>query len=139
MKPHNVKVVQYFFPESSVKARQDHDPNGISNGTKQKLSLNINEIPSENNMHGVMVRLSSIDDESENLPYSYSIETYGIFEPNDKSTDDLIQDYKSNIKVVSLQILVGAIREHLASITSRGPWATFIAGAVNLSTLESDK
>ena len=131
-KPHNVRIIRYFFPESYVKAHEDHDPSGPRNGTRTDLDIAARELPTEELQHGVELTLESIDDESDNAPYSFKVVAYGIFEPDSKDTEDLINDYKNNVQLVALQILAGAAREHLAAITARAPWSTFIAASINV-------
>lgn len=131
-RPHNVDIIQYFFPETSVRAIHDHDRNGTSNGTIQRLAHQIDELPTETLQHGVSVRISTDDEKSVNQPYSYVVEAYGIFAPASTETEQEVEDYRNNVEIVGIQILIGAIREHLAGITARSPWSTFIMGTANL-------
>ena len=138
MRPHNVKLVKYFFPETSVKASQDHDTEGRIDSTEQSVSVEIVEIPSMDNQHTVKVRLISDDEGSENAPYSYQIEAFGIFEAASTESEELLEAYKENFQPVAVQILFGAIREHLATVTARGPWGNFIVGVLNIKA-DKDK
>lgn len=131
-KLHNVKIVRYFFPETYVKAHQDHDPSGVKDGTVQTVSHNIEELPTENLRHGVSVRVSSDESQSENQPYTYVVEAFGIFEPDLSDSEEKVEDYRNNVGVVGVQTLFGAIREHLASVTARSPWSTFTINTVNI-------
>lgn len=131
-RPHNVDLIQYFFPETFVRAVPDHDRTGTSTGTVQHLTHQIEELPTETLQHGVSVRISTDDEKSENQPYSYIVEAYGIFKPTLTESDQEIEDYRKNVEIVGIQILLGAIREHLAGVTARSPWSTFIMGTANL-------
>jgi preprotein translocase subunit SecB len=131
-RPHNVDLIQYFFPETFVRAVPDHDRAGTNDGTVQHLTHQIEELQTDTLQHGVSIRVSTDDDKSENQPYSYSIEAYGIFGPTSAESDQEIEDYRKNVEIVGVQILLGAIREHLASVTARSPWSTFIMGTANL-------
>ena len=133
MKPHNVRVSQYFFPETHVVALAAHDPSGERHGSCVNLEHRIDDIEGDQLQHGVSVTLTSNDEKGVNPPYQFKIEAYGLFMPVSEETDELIQAYHDNFETVAVQILMGAIREHLASITSRGPWTTFIASVATIN------
>lgn len=138
IKPHNVRVVQYFFPETHVVALKNHDLNGDRSGTKNIINHVIDEIPAEDGrlQHAVEVEYSSDDEAGTNPPYSFKIVAFGIFEPEKNETEELVNDYLRNLEAVAIQVLFGAIREHMASVTARSAWSTFIAGATNLRQKE---
>lgn len=131
-KPHNVKVIQYFFPETHVKAMEGHDPSGVRDGTVNILSLQIAEVESEKFKNGVTLTYETDDKASQNMPYSIKAVAFGLFEPVSAESEELVQDYRNNLEAVAAQVLFGAIREHIAAITARSPWSTFIAATVNL-------
>lgn len=132
-KPHNVRIEQYFFPETHVVALQNHDPAGELHGTKQKVSHHIEKVEGDQIRHGVSLIIETDDEASVNPPYQYKIGAYGVFQPQSDESEELLQGYLDNVEPVAIQILMGAAREHLAAITARSPWATFICNAATIN------
>lgn len=137
-KPHNVRLNQYFFPETHVRALESHDPAGTRTGTVHSISFHVDVVPTKKMQHGVSVIFETDDEGGNNPPYSFRIVAYGLFEPESAETEDLIGDYQNNLEAVAIQVLFGAIREHLAAITARSPWSTFVAGAAHIQRRKDD-
>jgi hypothetical protein len=72
-----------------------------------------------------------LDDESVNAPYHFVIEAYAIVAMDGSIGDEAADRAAAN--GVGMQVVVGAIRERLADLTSRAPWGRFLMGVVVLS------
>lgn len=125
-------INHYFFPEVVVRANQSYDPAGNRRGTNVDLDHKLEPIPNEQGKFGLSVTVASKDEDSENQPYYFKIQVYGILEIVDKGKDD--EEQKAIVVTLGLPILIGAIREQLASVTSRGPWGNFLLGVIQLQT-----
>lgn len=138
-KPHNVSLVHYFFTETHVTSLPGYDQQGNRKGTVTDAVHRIAEIEEGSYKRSATTVFSSVDDKSENAPYSFKIVAYGIFEPELAETEEQIDDFLKNVELVSFQVLYGAIREYLASITARSPWLTFLASTPNITEREDKK
>lgn len=138
-KPHNVSLVHYFFTETHVTSLPGYDKLGNLKGTMTDAAHTTAEIKEGSHRWSATTVFTSVDDKSENAPYSFKIVAYGIFEPESTETEEQIGDFLKNVEIVSFQVLYGAIREYLASITARSPWLTFLASTPNIVEHEDMK
>jgi len=68
----------------------------------------------------------SLDEENaDNPPYFFDVTAFGIVVVDDGMPSD--EAYRLACTTTP-QTLIGAIREHLASITARGPWGAVFLG-----------
>ena len=130
----SARLVDFFFPVQEVAALPTHDPKGDLAGTRPHLDIGLEQFPAAEGQpptFGIKVRASSLDAESVNAPYHFVIEAYAIVAMDGSIGDEAADRAAANL--VGMQVVVGAIRERLADLTSRAPWGRFLMGVVVLS------
>jgi hypothetical protein len=79
------------------------------------------------NAFAVDVGIDLDEEHSVNPPYFFSISAFAIL----VSDQDVPRELALTVaNATGFTMLVGAIREHLASVTARGPWDQFLLGPV---------
>lgn len=133
MKP--LRLEQYFFTKQEVRANPTHDQ------SKNKLGSVVNHHCASTVVEGrpntLAVECSIMLDEaqSDNPPYFFSITAFGVFTlENEKEFSD--DRAKQMATAFGLQVLIGAIREQIAALTSRGPWGVFL---LNIFTVNVER
>lgn len=134
----DVNVEQYFFPILSVEANPSHDPEE-ENLTIFSVKERVIKMK-EAQRFGMELTVGSNEEESTNPPYFFKVAAFGFF--NVSSNDADPDEMESICRIVGRRILMGAAREQVASMTSRGPWDTVhlraVAGVGNLSDPEAN-
>lgn len=131
----SVQLDRYFFPHQEVVANPEHDPGGVRNGSKISVHVGAAPIAGQSNTYAVEVTLSLDDEKSINPPYRFTLHAFGIW----TTTDDVPADSAPSMATATgVPILIGAAREHLAAMTSRGPWGPFILGPIPLQMVPAD-
>jgi preprotein translocase subunit SecB len=121
------KLIRYFFPVQEVQGNPEHQSENEQQ-TAIRISANFTSIENASRNYIVEITVQLDEDKSENPPYFFKIESFGIFEAADENLND--DQAKSLATTTGAQILIGAIRERIATMTSRGPW-----GILNLNTI----
>ncbi len=124
-----VRLVRYFFPVQTVVANPEHK----SDKPKEihtKFSSNFNQADDAPDSYMAEVKLSLDEDKSVNPTYFFEISAFGFFEV----VEDLDSDMAKALAYTNAsQILIGSLREHLALLTSRGPWDMILQDIVSIS------
>lgn len=113
-----VQIDKYFFISQEIEANTEHDPSEeldiLTDVTESFHDIKTRE------SFAVELSISSNSDKSTNLPYHFKIRAFGFF----TITADEFEDDKAAITcaILGREILMGAIRERLVSLSSRGPW-----------------
>jgi len=127
-----VRLENIFFPHQEVRANPAHDVAGNREGSKISLNHTLSAIEGRDNAFGVEMTIALDEDNSENPPYFFTISAFAIL-GTDKSIEELETADKQKIEIMAVQILVGSIRERLASITARSPWGGFNLGIIPIT------
>jgi len=122
MAEYPLQLERYFFTHQEVVANPDHIANGRKDGSQLKSEVNANLVEGRSNAFAVSVRVFLDNESSDNPPYFFHIEAFGIF----VLASDLPSEASQQLATTSGAILIGAIRERLADLTSRGPWGGFM-------------
>jgi preprotein translocase subunit SecB len=122
---------RYFFPYQEVRANPEHDANENWSGTKVKANVNCFPVDEGVNTFAVELVVSSDDESSENPPYFFNIQVFGYLVVESEIE---LATAQRIAEATGTTVLVGAIREHLASLTARGPWGTFLLPVLSLNT-----
>ncbi|MEI2782305.1 MAG: hypothetical protein V9H25_14010 [Candidatus Competibacter sp.] len=120
------RLENYFFPHQEVRANLSHDPNGNRLGSQFTPSFSLVAIEGRTNAVGVEASVSLDEDKSDNPPYFFTISAFGILTTDLETTDDM----RTQAASFGINVLFGALRERLATLTSRAPWGTFVLGPV---------
>ena len=127
-------LVDLFFPVQEVAALPTYDVAGDRAGTQLHFDHALEKLPKAEGQKptfAIRVKVESKDAESVNAPYHFVIEAYGIVRMDSSVGDDAADS--SAATVLGLQVVIGAIRERLADLTSRAPWGRFLMNVVMLS------
>lgn len=119
----------YFFPNQEVRANPAHDPSGARVHTQLNPSFNIAAIEGRQNTVGVEVTIAVNESQSENPPYFFTISAFGVLSTHLEITDQS----RAQAAGIGVNLLLGAIRERLATLTARAPWGAFILGPIPLN------
>lgn len=111
------------FIEQSVIALPSHDPNGDIAGTAVDVDFAMREDEETSGRYLASLRVSADIEESGNPPYDFTMHAMVSGQPQE---DDL-----DLFRKAVFQMLVGATRERLASLTSRAPWDDFHLGLMS--------
>lgn len=117
-----LRLERYFFTDSTVRANPEHDPSGDRNGSKILPSFSSLPIADRPGAYIAELTIKLDEETSLNPPYFFSVSAFAVVvapvntEPGAAAVA---------VHGTCFNVLVGAIREHLAMITSRGPWGCF--------------
>ncbi|MDG4595768.1 MAG: hypothetical protein P9F75_08745 [Candidatus Contendobacter sp.] len=123
------RLDNYFFPHQEVRANPAHDPNGVRPHVHLSPSFQIVAIEGRPEAVGVEASIAVDESQSENPPYFFTISAFAALSTSLEMTDQS----RAQAAGVGINLLVGAIRERLATLTSRAPWGTFMLGPIPLN------
>lgn len=126
-----LQVEDFFFPEQIVRANPQFNPAGNKRGTVLNVHADIKNLSdgSPDSKFGVDLIVESDDEKSENPSYSFRLHGFLIFTVQEVEGVEP-EKAKEEAKANGVTMIVGATRERLADITSRGPWGRFILPAI---------
>ncbi|HEY8035627.1 MAG TPA: hypothetical protein VIF37_08565 [Methylobacter sp.] len=130
-----LRLDRYFFTQQEVTANpdfvQDEDNNDI-----YIIEGNAQRLVDHDHVYGITAHVELNAETSVNPPYFFSITAFGVILVKDGSVGQAA--IESIIENSGAQLLLGAIRERLADMTARGPWASinldFIPLAIKLDS-----
>lgn len=123
-----LRLDRYFFTESVVTANPSYDPDGSRIGSViVPPAISCSPLAEQDGAFGCEMIIQLDESKSENPPYFFSIHAFAILVATPGTAADMAF---SLAHATGLSMLVGAIREHLASITARGPWGPFLLSPV---------
>jgi len=127
-----LNMEKYFILESNIRASDDFSP-----GKKEKVNYNVTaagELYENSDDKGKCRIVISITFNRKKgtrknaVPYFGVVKLVGFINIDENVSDDK----RENLLMVNgLSLLYGAAREHIASITSRGPWEAFYLPTVS--------
>lgn len=135
-----LQLERYFFPEQNVRGNPEYESKSGNSDTRIQIAERISPVANRKNAIVAEIVVSLDEENSDNPPYFFSISVFGTFVCN----EELAEDPKEMMRVatgVGKHMLIGAARERLASLTSRGPWGAVYLPPVplmNPNELESD-
>ncbi len=131
MDSYSWRLENYFFPHQEVRANPAHDLNGSRLGSRLSSSFNIVAIEGRPDAVGVEASIALDESQSENPPYFFTISAFGILTTDLEMTDQL----RAQAAGLGINLLIGAMRERLATLTARAPWGVFVFGPIPLNFL----
>jgi hypothetical protein len=123
-------IDQLLFPIVEVRTNGKHDQQGNLSGTQLKYGHQVQKLDNQPGKYALILQVRSDNDTSVNPPYDFVIEAYAIFvvtggtDEGDANTLLVLHN--------GLPIVMGAIRERIADVTSRAPWGRFLINSVGL-------
>lgn len=124
-----VRLSRYFFPVQYVRANPEFDPNGVKNKANNSIHFSFSKVPNKENDYGVEATIKLDEDTSENPPYFFELLVVGFFSIV-TTADSNNENPEEILKTTAPQILIGATRERLIELTSRGPWGPHLINIV---------
>ena len=120
-----LQLDRYFFTDSTVRANPEHNPAGDRQGSR--VSTAFQSQPVADRLGAYTVEMTVMLDETTSLnpPYFFSISAFAVILT--PPTLDPAAAW-TVVRGTGFNVLIGAIREHLATMTARGPWGLFVFG-----------
>lgn len=113
-----INLTNYFLPIIEVAANPSHEP---SEKTMTIFSVNAQVEETENEaQYAVNIEVLSNQEESTNPPYTFRLSGVAFFIITSEEYDD--NNAKEVCFQIGHQVLLGAIREQITTLTGRGPW-----------------
>lgn len=108
-----------FYPELSVDANPDYDPKADESPTEPLIKILLHK--TDNNKYQIGMRLNLIGE----MPSDkYTISAFCV--ANFTVDSDLHEDEQARLITQSgPHMAYGAMRDHLATVTARGPWSEY--------------
>ncbi|MEO6185034.1 MAG: hypothetical protein ABIP38_00160 [Steroidobacteraceae bacterium] len=125
-----LQLEELLFPVLEMRTNTNHDQKGDRAGTMLQYGQQLQRLDGEAVRYGLMVSVRNDDEKSRNAPYNFMVEAYGILLVTESTLD--AEAEAAAVTANGLAIVMGAIRERLADLTSRAPWGRFLINAVNL-------
>jgi len=125
-----LRLERYFFTESTVRANPQHTPGDPRRGSRMTPTLSCAPVEEQPSTFAVEMTVALDEARSENPPYFFTITAFAILAAEDNVPDDIALSIANTI---GFNMLVGAIREHLAGVTARGPRGPFLFGPLRLT------
>jgi hypothetical protein len=125
-----LQLEDLLFPVLEMRTNTAHDQQGERAGTLLQYGQQLQKVEGQSRKYGLMVSVRSDNENSKNPPYTFTVEAYAIL-----SVSGTVLDAEAESSLVlsnGLSIVMGAMRERLADLTSRAPWGRFLINAVPL-------
>jgi hypothetical protein len=125
-----LQLEELLFPLQEVRSNQSHDPAGDRAGTQLDFGQQLQKMEDQPGRYVLMVSVKTNNETSKNAPYQFSIEAYAVL--NVKGAADAAAE-QAVITANGFPMIMGAIRERIAQLTSRAPWGRFLVNSIPLS------
>lgn len=125
-----LQLEELLFPLQEVRSNQSHDPAGDRAGTQLEFGQQLQKMEDQPGRYVLMVSVKTNNETSKNAPYQFSIEAYAVLNVKDAADQAAEQ---AMITANGFPMIMGAIRERIAQLTSRAPWGRFLVNSIPLS------
>ena len=125
-----LQLEELLFPLQEVRSNQGHDPAGDRAGTQLEFGQQLQKMEDQPGRYVLMVSVKTNNETSKNPPYQFSIEAYAVLNVTgaaDQAAEQLL------ITSNGFPMIMGAIRERLANLTSRAPWGRFLVNSIPMN------
>lgn len=124
----------YFFVHQEVRANPEHNTEVEANVfVTQMVNVSaVDDLPDNRKRFTVELVIKLDEKDSVNSPYFFTLGTYGIFGLEDEVDFPTDEERAIALQSGAVQILVGAARERIASLTARGPWGAHILDVMSI-------
>lgn len=119
MSKHPLQLKEYYFPLQNVEANPDFNPQIGDSETKVRVgfSLSGTDDPS---LVVADIKIEADPSASTNPPYFFTLQAFGVFH-READAESILSHGRDD----ALHVLMGAARERLTELTSRGPWGRY--------------
>jgi preprotein translocase subunit SecB len=125
-----LQLEELLFPLQEVRSNQGHSPAGDRAGTQLEFGQQLQKMEDQPGRYVLMVSVKTNNETSKNAPYQFSIEAYAVLNVTGAADEAAEQ---AMITANGFPMIMGAIRERLAQLTSRAPWGRFLVNSIPLS------
>jgi len=125
-----LQLEDIMFPLQEIQTNQGHDPNGERAGTQLQYGNQIQKLDGQPGRYAVVVSVRTDNGRSKNAPYTFAVEAYGLVNVTGSTDETAINQL---ITANCFPVIMGAIRERVAHLTSRSPWGRFLINVIPLS------
>jgi len=119
----------YFFPAQEVNANPEHDPSAVIE-TAHKIDRRNGIVDGSESAMWVQVDVRTDEEKSVNPPYFVRVLCFVSMSLIRNDDDTVDEQFKELSLTTATQVAIGAIREHLMAMTSRGPWGALVLDTV---------
>jgi|SRR5690606_10545508 len=124
MKPAAFTLENVFYPQISVRANREHNYDG--DGDPVLPSIKIHSYRGDGGRYQIALDLKKAI-ESDADAYEVKALAIGVFQTDPATPEDKQQ---AIVMRSGPQIVYGALRDHIATITARGPWNEYYLPAI---------
>lgn len=121
-----LRLKEYSFPVQSVRANPEFRPQDERDGAKIAISFEFGKVD-DDDVWIADLKISTDETEGTNPPYFFEIQAFGIFEMETGADEQVVT---TSGRIACFQVLAGAIREHIATLTSRAPWGVHFVNII---------
>ena len=125
-----LQLEELLFPLQEVRSNQGHDPAGDRAGTQLDFGQQLQKMEDQPGRYILMVSVKTNNETSKNPPYQFAIEAYAVLNVTG-ATDQAAE--QAVITANGFPMIMGAIRERIAHLTSRAPWGRFLVNSIPLT------
>jgi hypothetical protein len=125
-----LQLEELLFPLQEVRSNQSHDAAGDRAGTQLEFGQQLQKMEDQPGRYILMVSVKTNNETSKNPPYQFAIEAYAILNVTgaaDQAAEQAV------ITANGFPMIMGAIRERIAHLTSRAPWGRFLVNSIPLT------
>lgn len=125
-----LQLEELLFPLQEVRSNQGHDPAGDRAGTQLEFGQQLQKMEDQPGRYVLMVSVKTNNETSKNPPYQFAIEAYAVLNVTgaaDQAAEQAV------ITSNGFPMIMGAIRERIAHLTSRAPWGRFLVNSIPLT------
>jgi len=125
-----LQLEELLFPLQEVRSNQSHDPAGDRAGTQLDFGQQLQKMEDQPGRYILMVSVKTNNETSKNPPYQFAIEAYAVLNVTgaaDQAAEQAV------ITSNGFPMIMGAIRERIAHLTSRAPWGRFLVNSIPLT------
>ena len=124
-----LQLDRYFFTQTTVIANPQHHPEGPKDGSHVVPDFSCALVDKQAHTFAVELTVRLDEGASENPPYFFTVSAFALLTSEQNMPRDAAFALANS---TGFNMLAGAVREHLASITARGPWGPFLFGPITL-------
>lgn len=127
-----LKTQLVAFPKVFLEANPKHDTSERIRDFRIDIGCDL--VQDDDNTYHISLYVSNEDYLENNLPYQIEIHVYATF-ASDTKYKNLSKSIAKEFSIDVSNLLLGSVREMVASLTSRSPWGTYIMPFISAEEL----
>ncbi len=126
--PSPFRLEELYFPVQELRALPGHDAAGERQGTNITLSQGVKPVDDAGRAYWYTLSVVSNDATSVNAPYGFHVEAAALFRCTAATPNS--PDLVPVLLALAQPVVLGAVRERIAEMSSRAPWGRFLVNLV---------